>query len=73
MAAHSHWLHLDPALWPQLGAFNRALKLRAADAGHLFVFDRALTAVPGIVLVTFDPEIEQAAALLGLPCHRTSP
>jgi hypothetical protein len=73
MAAHIHWLDLEPALWPQLRAFNRPLKLRAADAGHLFVFDRALTALPGIELVTFDQELVQAAATLGVPCHHPAP
>ena len=73
MAAAFHWLDLDPNMWPQLRAFNRALRLRAADAGHLFVFDRALGAVQGLELVTFDREMSRAAVRLGAPMFRPAP
>lgn len=62
-----HWLEMESSLWGELRAFNRSLKLRAADAGHLFVFDRALGAVPELKLVSFDREMVDAAGELGLP------
>ena len=73
VAACFHWLDLEPAVWPQLRSFNRPLRLRAADAGHLFVFDRLLGAVPGLELVTFDREMSRAAEMLGLPLHAGNP
>ncbi len=67
LAAAMQWLDLDPAAWPQLRAFNRPLRLRAADAGHLFVFERVLGAVPEMEMVSFDREMASAARALGLP------
>ena len=61
------WLELEPKMWPQLCAFNRPLRLRAADAGHLFVYDRAMTVVQGMALATFDDEMAAAAGSLCLP------
>lgn len=68
LAASIHWLELSESTFPALCAFNRPLRLRAADAGHLFVFDRAITVVPELHLVTFDDEMTAAAQTLGLPC-----
>lgn len=61
------WLDMEPRMWAQLCAFNRPLRLRAADAGHLFVYDRAMTVVAGMALATFDDEMAEAAAALSLP------
>ena len=68
LASTLHWLELSEASLPALCAFNRPLRLRAADAGHLFVLDRAITVVPELHLVTFDNEMQAAAYTLGLPC-----
>jgi hypothetical protein len=68
LAASIHWLELNESSLPALCAFNRPLRLRAADAGHLFVFDRAITVVPELHLVTFNDEMTKAAQTLGLPC-----
>jgi predicted nucleic acid-binding protein len=67
MSASIGWLDLDHGSLPQLCAFNRALRLRAADAGHLFVFERAVSVMPALQLVTFDSEIAAAARNLSLP------
>jgi predicted nucleic acid-binding protein len=67
LANSMQWLEMEPSLWPQLCAFNRPLRLRAADAGHLFVYDRAMTVVPGLRLATFDDEMIEAAEALALP------
>ncbi len=61
-----HLLDLEPDRWDTLRAFNRALRLRAADAAHLFVFERASTAIPGLRLITFDQELTDAARRMGL-------
>lgn len=50
----------------EVAEFNRLLALRAADAGHLFVCDRLVRSKPEIQLATFDPEMQAAAARLGL-------
>lgn len=63
---HVEWLDCLPSAWPQLRAFNRPLRLRAADAAHLFVFDRLATVVPEVRFVCFDEEMRRAADLLGL-------
>ncbi len=62
-----HWLDLETDAWPRLRAFNRSLRLRAADAGHLFVFEHLVGIVPEIKIVTFDKEMLAAAKRLGLP------
>ena len=63
------WLDFIDLEIPELCAFNRQLGLRAADAGHLFVFEKATAALPEIQLVTFDKEMAAAARLLGLSIH----
>jgi len=47
--------------------------LRAADAGHLFVFDRLFTEFPSLVLLTLDKELALAARNIGLPLHQACP
>ena len=66
MHPHVRWIDCLPETWPQLRAFNRPLRLRAADAAHLFVFDRLCSALPEVRLVCFDDEIRKAARSLGL-------
>lgn len=58
---HVAWLDLEPHHLETLCTFNRGLALRAADAAHLFVLELALRALPGMVLVTFDNEMQKAA------------
>ncbi len=67
ISAHLICLDLDPAQWSALCAFNRPLRLRASDAAHLFIFDRATSVVPGMSLLTFDREMVAAAGNLALP------
>jgi len=43
------------------------LGLRAADAAHLFLFDRLVIRLPELRLLTFDKEMAQAAHSLALP------
>lgn len=56
--------HLDA-----LCAFNRSLALRAADAAHLYLFDRILHAVPDLQLITFDRDMRKSAGDLRLPLY----
>ena len=67
LAATIHWLGFDGTQYPALCAFNRPLRLRAADAGHLFVCDRAASTLPGLHLFTQGREMAVAAKTLGLP------
>ena len=69
MANEFTWLDLDSKSLPQLRAFNRPLRLRSADAGHLFVFQMATQVVPSMKLVCFDNELKRAAKVLGLSIH----
>ncbi len=62
-------VELNPRDHDALRAFNRGLGLRAADAGHLFLFDRLSREVDGLQLVTFDREMSQAAKDLAMPVH----
>lgn len=66
MAAEFSWLDLDARTYPQLRAFNRPLRLRAADAGHLFTFQLATQVIPSMKLACFDKELRRAAKRLGL-------
>lgn len=52
-----------------LRLMNRSLGLRAADAGHVYMFDRLSLELPGLLLVSFDREMVTAAQQLGLPVH----
>lgn len=49
--------------------FNRSLGLRAADVGHLFLYQNLVQRHFDIGLVTFDREMILAANRLGLPLH----
>lgn len=60
------YLDLDAAAYDALNAFNRGLRLRAANAGHLFVFERASAVLPGLALLTFDAEMSAAAERLSM-------
>lgn len=60
------WLGLPESMTLEVCAFNRELGLRAADAGHLFLFEKATAAVPELQLVTFDKEMATAAKSLEL-------
>jgi len=63
------WVDLDSDQMDTLCSFNRALGLRAADAGHLFVFDRLFAELPDLILLTLDGEMAAAARRIGLPLH----
>jgi predicted nucleic acid-binding protein len=52
-----------------LRAFNRGIGLRAADAGHLFMFDRLSRHIDGIQLITFDREMILEAQKLHVELH----
>lgn len=71
VAMHLTCLDLEASLWSALRAFNRPLRLRASDAGHLFVFERAISAVPSLSLFTLDSEMSRAAKGIGLPTLTT--
>jgi len=78
-ATDEHWRRLEEVLsvfWdvdippPRFGdvaTANRAWRLRAADAGHLFCFRQLTTVFPGMQMVCFDAEIRAAAGAAGLP------
>jgi len=55
-----------------LRAFNRGIGLRAADAAHLFTFDRLSRQLDDLQLVTFDREMSQAALETGMALHPLS-
>jgi hypothetical protein len=61
------WIDPVENLTASLRVFNRSLGLRAADAGHLYVFDQALRALPDLRLFTFDREMREAAQRLSYP------
>ena len=67
LSSRIEWLSFDESLFDQVCTFNRSLGLRAADASHLFVCDRALRAVPSLTLLTFDSEMRDAAQRIGVP------
>jgi predicted nucleic acid-binding protein len=55
------WLDLAPVEHPGLVELNRRHRLRAAYAGHLFVFRRTAEIVGDLTLVSFDAELLAAA------------
>lgn len=71
ISSQINWLDMAPRMYPQLCLFNRSLKLRSADAGHLFVLDRLLESIPEAMLLSFDNEMLQAAQNIGLPLYPT--
>lgn len=60
-------VELNPRDHAALLAFNRGLGLRAADAGHLFLYNRLSREIDGLQLLTFDREMSQAARELAMP------
>jgi predicted nucleic acid-binding protein len=60
------WLHAPTDFIDQICQFNRALGLRAADAGQLLVFERATRAIEELKLGTFAREMHAAASRLQL-------
>jgi len=62
-------IELNPRDHGALRAFNRGLGLRAADAGHLFLFDRLAREIDGLQLVTLDREMGEAAENLAMPTY----
>jgi len=62
-------VELNPSDHRALRAFNRGLGLRAADAGHLFLFNRLTQELDGLQLITFDREMSQAARDLVMPVY----
>jgi len=66
-------LSMEASELTTLMALNRGCRLRAADAGHLYVFDRLSTALPETELLTFDMEMARAAEKLALRLHPSCP
>jgi uncharacterized protein len=64
-----HCVSLQPHQHASLRMMNRGLGLRAADAGHVYVFDRLLEVLPDLMMVSFDQEMLDALDQLGLPVH----
>ncbi|AKJ64467.1 type II toxin-antitoxin system VapC family toxin [Kiritimatiella glycovorans] len=60
------WIELPDHQLEALCAFNRSLRLRAADAAHLFVMERLARAVPNVKLFTYDQEMRESAHALSL-------
>jgi len=52
-----------------LRLLNRSIGLRAAEAGHLFMFEKLTVKIPNLQLVSFDRELSNAARRLGLMLH----
>lgn len=63
-----HWLEPEQGWMEHLRSFNRGVGLRAADAGHLYVFEQSLRGMPALQLITYDKEMRGAATKRGLPC-----
>jgi len=66
------WVELQADQTDTLCSFNRAIGLRAAEAGHLFVFDRLFSELPDLVLLTLDSEMASGGRRIGLPLHPAS-
>lgn len=69
MEEQIRWLDQPTDFPAQVSQFNRVLGLRAADAGHLLIFEKAVGVIPELTLATFDREMEEAAKKLCLPVH----
>lgn len=67
------FLRIDAADLSSLLALNRGCGLRAADAGHLFVFDRLCVELSELSLLTFDRELSRTARQIGLSVHPSCP
>jgi len=55
------WLDVPSADYPALLTLNQRHRLRSADAGHLYCFQRAAHVLPDLQLVSFDTELTTAA------------
>jgi hypothetical protein len=62
-----HFADLSPQDMSSLCRFNREWALRAADAGHLFVFKQLSILLPDIEMICFDREVSAVAQKLRLP------
>lgn len=60
------FLDLESEDMDRICSANRNWRLRAADAGHLYCFQRAALVVPDLQLVCFDAEMAKVARGLGL-------
>jgi predicted nucleic acid-binding protein len=69
MESRFDWSLLDQTDVSRLRSMNRGLGLRAADAGHVFVFERLCAEFPELHLVSFDQEMVAAARSLGFAVH----
>lgn len=69
LSENLHCVGLQDSQYPTLRMMNRSLKLRAADAGHVYVFDRLRSAIPELTMVTFDQEMITALESLSLSVH----
>ena len=65
LAGHISFLKLEAPV-SAICDINRLLRLRAADAGHVFVAERLFRCQPELTFVTFDAEMQVAAGRLGL-------
>lgn len=66
------WVDLAPERTDALCMFNRALGLRAADAGHLFVFVRLFAQIPDLQFLSLDLELCEAAHRIAVPVFTES-
>lgn len=69
MERQIRWLDQPADFSVQVSQFNRSLGLRAADAGHLLIFERAAGVISRLTLATFDHEMETVARKLCLSVH----
>jgi predicted nucleic acid-binding protein len=60
-----HFADLEPSEMAALCRTNREWRLRAADAGHLYVFSRLAEVFPGIELVCCDEEMIASGCHMG--------
>ena len=67
LCAAIHFVASPDGWIPELCRFNRPLRLRAADAGHVYMMSRCAESVPDLHLVTFDEEMKHAATVMSLP------
>lgn len=66
LAQRIQWLDAGSDFDEGVCTFNRSIGLRAADAGHLLVCDRAMAVIPSLVLFSFDEEMRAAAQRIGI-------
>jgi len=64
------WSELSPVALEHVMEANAGWKLRAADAGHVFVFEQFLDEGLDVGLVTFDREMRALCETKGWPLWR---